>query len=148
MPGGRPAESVPSDTASAICAWIAEGKPLREFCRIDGNPSHTTVYDWLKKDKEFSLHFASARESGEDLIAQECMEISEENPQVEIPTKCGSYTATDGAGIQRNRLRIDTRLKLLAKWNPKKWGDKQQVDMNVTGELKLAERLAEARKRK
>ena len=29
-----------------------------------------------------------------------------------------------------------------------KWRDKTDVDMNVSGELKLAERLAEARKRK
>ena len=30
----------------------------------------------------------------------------------------------------------------------KTYGEKTQVDMNVSGELKLAERLAEARKRK
>ena len=34
--------------------------------------------------------------------------------------------------IQRAKLRIDTRLKLLAKWNPKKWGDKLDVDANVS----------------
>jgi hypothetical protein len=49
--------------------------------------------------------------------------------------------------IEHRKLRIETRLKLLAKWNPKKWGDKTQVDMNVTGELKLAERISAARKR-
>ena len=30
----------------------------------------------------------------------------------------------NGDHVQRSRLRIDTRLKLLAKWNPRKYGDK------------------------
>ena len=29
--------------------------------------------------------------------------------------------------MQHAKLRIDTRLKLLAKWNPRKWGDKLAV---------------------
>jgi hypothetical protein len=28
---------------------------------------------------------------------------------------------------KRSKLRIETRLKLLAKWNPKKWGDKLEL---------------------
>lgn len=34
--------------------------------------------------------------------------------------------------VQRSKLRIETRLKLLAKWNPKKWGEK--VDLNHGGQ--------------
>jgi hypothetical protein len=147
MPAGRPSESVPQHKANEIVDWISEGKPLREFCRIDGNPAFRTVYDWLAKDAEFSARFAQARESGEDVLAQECLEISEENPQVEIPTKCGSYIATDGAGIQRNRLRVDTRLKLLAKWNPKKYGDKQAIEHSGELNVTLAERVKAAEKR-
>jgi len=30
--------------------------------------------------------------------------------------------------IQRSKLRVETRLKLLAKWNPRKWGDRQQIE--------------------
>jgi hypothetical protein len=33
----------------------------------------------------------------------------------------------DREHVQRSKLRIETRLKLLAKWNPKKWGDRLQV---------------------
>lgn len=127
MPGGRPSEPVPQDVADAVIAWIAEGRPLREYCRIQGNPSHTTVYDWLKKDEQFSLRFACARESGEDLIAQECLEIADETPMATITFgENGVKECIDNAGIQRNKLRVDTRLKLLAKWNPKKYGDRVQ----------------------
>jgi hypothetical protein len=33
----------------------------------------------------------------------------------------------DREHVQRSKLRIETRLKLLAKWNPKKWGDKLEL---------------------
>ena len=32
----------------------------------------------------------------------------------------------DSTAVQRNKLRIWTRLELLKTWNPKKWGDKVQ----------------------
>ena len=60
----------------------------------------------------------------------------------------GSKECIDNAGIQRNKLRVDTRLKLLAKWNPRKYGERVQQDVHLTGDLQIAERLATARKRK
>ena len=47
--------------------------------------------------------------------------------------------------LGHRKLQIETRLKLLAKWNPKKWGDKQTIDMTVNESL--AERLARAKQR-
>lgn len=41
----------------------------------------------------------------------ECQEIADEN-------------CLDQVDIGRNRLRVETRLKLLAIWNPKKYGPK------------------------
>ena len=38
-------------------------------------------------------------------------------PVMQTETKCADM-------IEHRKLRIDTRLKLLAKWNPKKYGDK------------------------
>ena len=37
--------------------------------------------------------------------------------------------------IQRSKLRVETRLKLLAKWSPEKYGDKKQVDVQQTSRL-------------
>jgi hypothetical protein len=33
----------------------------------------------------------------------------------------------DAEHVQRSKLRIETRLKLLAKWNPKRYGDKMTL---------------------
>jgi hypothetical protein len=170
MPGGRPKLYNPSDFLPEIHTWIEAGKTLREYCRQKGKPSYSKVYDWLEADAKTkerleSTRFARARELGEEQILQECMAIADKTQVGEIvtvkPVMVEGVQALGDDGkplytverktadmIEHRKLRIETRLKLLAKWNPKKWGDKQQVDMNVTGELKLAERLAEARKRK
>lgn len=134
MAGGRPSQPIPQKIADEIVEWISDGKTLRDFCRQEGKPCFQAVYQWLQKDEEFRRRFAGARESGEDQIAQECLAIADEEPlcTTEIPGKHGTITRTcvDNGAIQRNRLRVDTRLKLLAKWNPKKYGDKVQAELS------------------
>lgn len=124
----RPKESVPQAMADEVVAWISEGKTLREFCRQDGKPVYSTVYEWIDKDASFATRIARAREQGEDIIAQECFSIADDASNDWMEEKHGedkeSSWNLNGEHIQRSKLRIDTRLKLLAKWNPRKYGDK------------------------
>lgn len=126
--------------ADAICEWIAEGKPLREFCRQEGSPAWRTVYDWLEAHPEFAARFTRAREIGADAIAHEALEIAD------TPVD-GVTTEVDGEGkikrrtedmLGHRKLQVETRLKLLAKWFPQKYGDKTEHTINgpVTLELK------------
>jgi hypothetical protein len=131
---GRPPEPVPKDKADEIIAWISSGQTLREYSRQEGKPHFNTVYDWLEKDEDFAMRFARARERGEEVIAQECLEIADDasNDYMLRSGKDGETAwALNGEHIQRSKLRIETRLKLLAKFNPKKWGDK--VDLTSDG---------------
>ena len=122
---GRPPEPVPADQADSLVKWVSEGKPLREWCRQPGNAAWRTVYDWMDKDKTFDARIARAREDGYDVIADECMRLSDTKP-------------ADQVEVGWRRLQVDTRLKLLAKWNPRKYGDRVGVDhaggvtLNVT----------------
>jgi hypothetical protein len=109
-----------------IVDWISGGKTLREFGRQDGKPSHDAVYDYQKKNEAFRQRIAHAREIGEDVIAEESLEIVDELPTMEISGEGWSKTCIDPAGVQRNRIRAEHRLKLLAKWNPKKYGERVQ----------------------
>jgi len=112
-----------------ICERIARGETLRSICREEGKPSWTTVYDWINDDPEFALRIARARDLGHDAIAEECMGIADESgAEVAVDPKTGRLVV-DGEVIQRAKLRIETRIKLLAKWNPKKYGDKTQQDI-------------------
>jgi hypothetical protein len=105
-----------------IIDGVANGVPLREVCRRDGMPNWRTVYDWLEADEEFAARFARARDIGFDAIAEDILQNVDSVP-------------AQGEYIQRSKLQVETRLKLLAKWSPKKYGDKQTVDVgNKEGE--------------
>lgn len=91
-----------------IVADVSNGITLRDICRREGRPNYWTIYDWMKQDEDFATRFARARDTGHDVIADECVDIAD-NPW---------------GDVQRDKLRIETRLKLLAKWNPKKYGER------------------------
>ncbi len=125
---GRPVEAVPAAVARDICEWIADGNTLREFCRQDGRPSWRTVYEWVAKDAEFAARFARARDLGTDAIAEDTLTLIDETPAQAIGP---SGSRVDQGHVQWQKNRVELRLKLLAKWNPKRYGDK--IDVTTEG---------------
>lgn len=105
-----------------IVDWIAQGKTLRDFCRQDGMPSFVTVYDWLRDDKAFDLRFMRARDAGHDVIAEECAALADMEP-LAVFDEAGNKRYDPGS-IAWRKMQIETRVKLLAKWNPRKYGDR------------------------
>lgn len=125
---GRPSDYSPQ-VAEAIIEWIAAGKPLREFCRQEDTPAWRTVYDWLERNPDFSARFARARDMGADAIAEQALEIADtplEGVRTEVGGKDGPKEIREDM-LGHRRLQVETRLKLLAKWNPKKYGEKLAV---------------------
>lgn len=102
-------------------------------------PCWRTVYDWINSNPDFAARIAQARETGYDAIAEEAMAIADE------PPPSTQFGTTDGGAVQHAKLRIETRLKLLAKWSPKKYGDKQQIEHS--GQIDVAQAILAARKR-
>jgi len=113
-----------------ILERVALGTPLRQICREERMPSWSTVYDWIHKDPLFAARFARAREMGCDAIAEETLEIADDGRN-DFMEKLGEDEAAgyriNGEHIQRSRLRVETRLKLLAKWAPRKYGEKVAI---------------------
>lgn len=109
-------------------------------------PQWRTVYGWISANGDFAARIARARELGFDAIAEEALEISN-TPMV------GEETEDDGEKVKTKRgdmlghrkLQVETRLKLLAKWCPAKYGEKRAIDLTVNESL--ADRLARARAR-
>lgn len=129
MGSKRPTKKTPA-IVDEIMDSIADGVPLREICRREGVPNWRTVYAWLDADEEMAARFARAREIGFDAIAEDILQNVD-----------GVKAISEH--IQRSKLQVETRLKLLAKWSPKKYGDKQQVEVgNKDGEtLKVENKL-------
>jgi hypothetical protein len=117
---GRPSKYTP-EIAAEVCERLSRGEPLAKICRDDHIPSDTTIRNWMADDEALSSAIARARISGFDYLASECLEIAEERPE---RTPAGSI---DSGSVQHAKLRIETRLKLLAKWDPKRYGEKLEL---------------------
>lgn len=125
-PRGRPSDYT-DKLANEIVERLSAGEPLAAICRDDHMPTDRTVRNWQTNDPEFASAIAHARETGFDVIAAQCLEIAEDgtNDYVTKTRPDGSeYDAFDSEHVQRSKLRIETRLKLLAKWDPKRYGEK------------------------
>lgn len=130
---GRPSKFTEA-IAAEICDRLSKGETLTSICRDEHMPEPRTVSDWKAAKPDFSTAFARAREAGFDAIAEECIEIAEDgsNDYTERRRQDGSTEEVFNAEhVQRSKLRIETRLKLLAKWDPKRYGEK--LDLNHSG---------------
>jgi len=104
-----------------ICNWVALGGTLRDFCRQPGRPAPATVYEWLQHDAAFSGRFAKCRLVGFDQIAEDALALADEPPAM-------VDGRVDGGHVAWTRTRIWTRLQLLSKWDPRRYGNKLAVD--------------------
>lgn len=114
--------------AAEIVARLSKGEPLAHICADDWMPAVRTVSDWRDAHPEFDADFARARDLGFDAIAADTLTIADDDSRdwEMIRDNEGHVTGikVDGEHVTRSKLRIDTRLKLLAKWDPKRYGDK------------------------
>lgn len=134
---GRPSKFTP-ELFDEICERISKGETLASICR-DKDLGASTVYDWMAADEDLAGRFARARVKGFDAIAEGTLEIIDEPP----PTT--AMGGTDSGHVAWAKARVETRLKLLAKWDPKRYGDKLEIDAKV--DLGLADAMREARER-
>jgi len=141
---GRPSKYTP-EIAQQMCELLSEGVPLREICRMEGMPYWRTVYLWMAQDENLSAHIARAREAGYDAMAEECLIIADTPKfgQKQVMTEDGTATTLEDM-LGHRKLQIETRLKLLAKWNPKKYGDRTTLAGDAEAPIKIeAESQAE-----
>lgn len=135
--GGRPSKYTP-ELAAEICERLATGEPLAQICRDDHMPAFQKVYEWMGRDPALSGAIARAREIGYDKMAEEVLEIAD-NPkwgQVQIMDDKGTTVRTEDM-LGHRKLQIETRLKLLAKWNPKRYGDRVALAGDADSPLKV-----------
>ena len=121
-PPGRPPTYDQAVIVPIICEQLSTGKPLTQICSAPGMPGDRVVRDWIVKDPDVAAEFAQARARGYDAIADECLAIAD------MPCAVTAMGSNDAGDVAHRKLRIETRLKLLAKWDPKRYGEKQQVE--------------------
>ena len=140
---GRPSKYTP-ELAAEMCDRLSNGEPLRQICRDEHMPHWTQVYEWLSRDEGLSLQVARAREAGYDALAEEALEIAD-TPKLGAKKVFSSgseegednMTVTEEDMLGHRKLQIETRLKLLACWNPKKYGTKVALAGDPSNPLKM-----------
>lgn len=118
-------------TLAKILPRIAAGVPLEEICREEGMPSSETVRSWFRADDSLDQRYRQARIDGFDAIAEECLAIADDGTNDYTSGKNGPVL--DAEHVQRSKLRIWTRLELLKKWDPKRYGER--VELNHSGAI-------------
>jgi len=141
--GGRPSKYTP-ELATEIVQRLSEGEPLRQICRDDHMPDWRTIYDWMYRNEDLSAAIAHARELGQDAIAEDIMREISEDPERILSEGGGRI---DSGYVQLIKARAEIKLKLLAKWNPKKYGDRTvlagDAQMPVVVQSEATEELKE-----
>lgn len=130
-PEGSPARTAPPLLAELICEAIRDRsrghrRSVNSICDdmgVDGR----RVSEWLVSDPQFAAAFEAARCYRYDDMAEECLVIADNTGQDDIIDKDG-FRRPNKEWIARSKVRIQTRLDLLARWDPKRYGAKLEVN--------------------
>lgn len=124
---GRPS-TYTDEMGDKICDLLTQGMSLRKICQSDEFPNASTVYVWLDRFPSFAERYVRAREAATEDMLEDILAIADD-PEIEVQDK---------------RVRIDTRKWAMGKLKPKKYGDKQQVEVgNKDGEALKVESSAD-----
>ncbi len=128
-PPHRPTLYTP-ELGDSICQRLASGESLISLCSDAAMPNKSSVLLWVVKGDRgeepyvaFSDQYARAREAQSEAIMDEILAIAD-----------GCSGSKDD--VNRDRLRVDTRLKALARMHPKKYSER--VEQHITGKAGTA----------
>jgi hypothetical protein len=128
-----------------ICGRLACGEPMAKITQSAHMPDPVTIYRWLREKPDFQQRYADARRDGAHCLADQIQDIVDTEP-LAVFDEAGNKRY-DAGSIAHNRLRMDARKWLAAKYLPKVYGDKTivsgddeaplavEVSFDVFGEL-------------
>jgi len=130
---GRPTK-YPKQVNDEILHRIVAGESLNRILKDEHLPSISSVFDWLTDESksEFLDKYNQAKELQAEYYADELIDIADDasNDYVEKVMASGEVVqVVNSEHIQRSRLRVDTRKWIASKLLPKRYGDKQEVDV-------------------
>lgn len=119
--GGRPkAKWKTKATAQRIFEAMRDGWSLRSYC-LHNNLPFTKVCEWL--NTEFCEDYADAQNARADYFFDEILTIADD-------------CSHDKGAVMKAKLQIESRKWIMARMAPKKYGEKVNVDVSGTTEVK------------
>lgn len=120
------------EVGAQICDGLASGKSLLAVSRELGL-KYATIRKWEEIVPEHGQNSMRARAIGCHVMADQCIDIADDarNDWMQANHQDDAGWKANGEHVQRSRLRIDTRMRLLGKWLPKVYGEK--VEQTIQG---------------
>lgn len=113
---------------------LENGQTLLQICKRIGI-GRTTVYDRKREDEAFAEQLARACEAGEGVLEDEILDIADNGTNDYVTRMNGDgeiVEELDRDHIQRSKLRIYAREKILAWKNPRRYGT-GRLDLTTGG---------------
>ena len=106
---------------------IAGGKTMHELydSNKDKFPAPITVGKWLSQHDDFYERFMKAKRIGAEIDADHIRYIAD------------SCDNSSSGAVQKARLQVDTRMKIISKLLPGTYGERVQVDQNIDDKREL-----------
>jgi len=110
-----------------------DGHSVTETARKIG-VTRQAIYKWRKDNEEFNDMYQEALEVKAENLMDEILTISDDDSRdVIVDEETGRKTGTTTA-VQRDKLRVTSRTRLMQWLNPKKYADRSNVDITSNGE--------------
>ena len=114
-----------------LSAIATTPKSLKSICEdIESAPTAKTFWKWMETDEDLRERYARAKSAQLEVLADQLVDLADQDRVCEKVTikADGSREVVILDQVERTRVQIDTRKWLLAKLNPKKYGDKIQQE--------------------
>jgi len=133
---GRPKFEYTEQLANEILEAIATSeKGLHLLCKENKEwPSYRVVYEWIQTREDFRNKYARAREEQADYLADQIIEIADDSSG-DIEYDKEGNERENREFVSRSKLKVEARKWKASKLAPKKYGDKLEVDQNVSGSI-------------
>lgn len=131
------------ELALDICTHVAGGPSLTRTLERPGMPTLTSVYRWIAEKPEFRKMLERARTDQADSLADKIRDAADvlerlANDKENPPTS---------AVIQAHKVRLDALIWTAAKLQPKKYSERQQLDITESSYLDLLQTIADKEER-
>ena len=110
-----------------LCKLIESGLSVRKSIDKLKPFSSSTLYKWIDESTENAKHFARACEERQESLFEECLDIADDQEGDTYIDKEGQEKTNTNV-IQRSKLRVQTRLDMLARMNPKKYSERHIIE--------------------
>lgn len=103
---------------------IAEGESMYTVCADEHMPARTTTYKAISADSNMRVEYETAMEHQADKRAEQIVELS-------LQAKQRAAMGASTEEINAIKLVINSLQWVASRINPKKWGDKQSIDLDA-----------------